>query len=150
MVCIATSLVFAVSFHVTTLVSAAPAERGKSVVIPIRKGTSGKHITAKDVVERDLARIAVYNGKSAAVSARASSGTAINKDVTYVAQVSICSQTFDLIVDTGSSNTWVRITSSDCLTYFISSLMCVLMVDRLAQGTKSRRPAVPARTTPFR
>jgi Eukaryotic aspartyl protease len=125
MVFIATSLVFVAAVYITTLVSAAPAERGKPDIIPVRKGTSGKHITAKDVVERDLARIAVYNrdGESTAVSARASSGTAINKDVTYVAQVSICSQTFDLTVDTGSSNTWVRIMSSDVLAYFISSLM---------------------------
>ena len=59
------------------------------------------------VVVRDLARIAGYNDKP--LPARAFSGTAINEDVTYVAQVSICSETFDLIVDAGSSNIWVRI-----------------------------------------
>jgi hypothetical protein len=107
MVCIITSFALAVS--VATLVQAAPAQREKRVVIPVRKGTSGNPITAKDVIERDLARISVYNDKPEPVSARASYGTAINIDVTYIAEVSICSQTFGLIVDTGSSNTWVCI-----------------------------------------
>lgn len=115
MVRVATFLILAAS--VATLASAAPALKEKRVVVPVRKGTSGKPITAKDVVERDLARIAKYNDKS--LSARASSGTAINEDVTYVAQVSFCSQTFDLIVDTGSSNTWVRIVFLKS-TYFTS------------------------------
>ena len=93
---------------VTTLVSAVPAQQEKRLVIPVHKGVSGTRITAKDVLARDLARIAAYNDKSKSLSARASSGTAINKDVTYVAMVSFCSQAFALIVDTGSSNTWVR------------------------------------------
>jgi hypothetical protein len=118
MVRVATSLALAAS--VATLVSAAPAQRGNRIVISVRKGTSGKPITAKDVVSRDLARIARYNDKS--LSARASSGTAINQDVTYVAEVSFCSQTFDLIVDTGSSNTWVRIVFSTFFTLSYGSV----------------------------
>ena len=107
MVHVATSLALAASLSTLGLVSALPAQNEKRVVIPVRKGTSGQPITAHDVVERDTARIAVYNRNSKPLSARASSGTAINEDVTYIAQVSFCSQTFNLIVDTGSSNTWV-------------------------------------------
>lgn len=72
MVRITTSFALAVS--VATLVQAVPAQRVKHVVIPVRKGTSGKLVTAKDVVERDLARISVYNDKSEPISTRASSG----------------------------------------------------------------------------
>ena len=93
--------------------------------IPVRKGTSGKPITSKDVVKRDLARIAVYNGKHKSLymdPSSTGSGTAINQDVTYVAQVSFCSQTFNLIVDTGSSNTWVSFTLSMSR---LRLLMCV-------------------------
>jgi hypothetical protein len=62
------------------------------------QSASGKPITAKDV-KHDLARIAEYNG-SKARSSRACSGAAINKVVSYIAQVSC------FVVDAGSSNTW--------------------------------------------
>ena len=101
------ALALALAGSPATLVSAAPAQREGTITIPVSKGTSGNPLTANDVVDRDLGRIAVYNGKPAP----SHSGKAINKDVTYVVSVSLCSQAFDLIVDTGSSNTWVRITS---------------------------------------
>jgi len=96
------ALALALAGSPATLVSAAPAQRGETITVPVSKGTSGNPVTANDVVDRDLGRIAVYNGKPA----QSHSGKAINKDVTYVVRVSFCSQAFDLIVDTGSSNTW--------------------------------------------
>lgn len=102
-------LVFQLGFaaSVISLVSAAPAQSEKLLTIPVRKGTSGKSLTAKDVVERDFSRIASYNTKSGSLATRASSGPAINEDVTYVAAVTICTTVYNLIVDTGSSNIWV-------------------------------------------
>lgn len=96
-------------------VNAAPSVPEKRVTIPVRKGTSGHPITAKDVVDHDLARIASYNGRSHTLAARAASGSAINVDVSYLAAVQICTQTFDLIVDTGSSNIWVGCMSRLCV-----------------------------------
>lgn len=107
MVRITTSLILTASLSV--LVSAIPAQNEKRAVVSVHKGTSGNPFTAKDVLNRDLARIAVYNNKSRSLSERASNGPTFNEDVTYIAKVSFCSQTFDLIVDTGSSNTWVRV-----------------------------------------
>lgn len=97
----------ALSASIISLVSAVPAQNDKFLIIPVRKGTSGNPITAKAVVERDISRIASYNVKSGSLTARASSGVAINKDVSYVAGVAICTTIYDLIIDTGSSNTWV-------------------------------------------
>ena|SRR3984885_12133895 len=109
MVFIPTFLALAIALAVspTTLVSAVPAQRDDTITIPVSKGSSGGGITSEDVVHRGRHRIDHYNHKHA----HEYSGKAINKDVSYVARVSFCSQTFDLIVDTGSSNTWVRIMS---------------------------------------
>lgn len=105
-----TSLALAAS--VASLVAAVPTAVEKRTTIPVRKGHSSKGISAKSVVERDLARIANYNARkpaSAGLEARASSGTATNEDVSYVASVTICSASYSLIVDTGSSNLWVSL-----------------------------------------
>ncbi|KAF7968489.1 hypothetical protein HWV62_30483 [Athelia sp. TMB] len=79
------------SFAVSAM--AGPVARESFVTHPITKKAS-KSITA--TVAKDQARLAKFNG------AAASSGTVINEVDSYIAQV-----TFDLIVDTGSSNTWV-------------------------------------------
>lgn len=100
----------AVAASLASLVASAPTERSATVTIPVKKGSSGKQISAKQVVEHGLARIAAYNDRS--IQKRASSGSAINADVSYLAPVSICSTTYDLIVDTGSSNTWAGAGSS--------------------------------------
>ena len=107
MVRFTTSLILTASLSV--LASAIPAQNEKRAVVSVHKGTSGNPFTAKDVLNRDLARIAVYNNKARSLSERASNGPTFNEDVAYIAKVSFCSQTFDLIVDTGSSNTWVRV-----------------------------------------
>lgn len=86
--------------------SVVSAEIGKRGIIPVHKGSSGAPITAKHIINRDLSRIAHYNGKSArpSLSERANHGTATNKDGLYVAAVQVCDQTFNLIIDTGSAN----------------------------------------------
>ena len=87
-------------------VSAAPAQRDDAVItIPVSKGTSGNPVTAEDLVNKGHGRIGGFNGK------HSFNGKAINKDVSYIARVSFCHQAFELVVDTGSSNTWVRIMS---------------------------------------
>ena len=106
MVHILASLALALAGSPAALVSAAPARRGGTITIPVSKGTSGNPITASDVVDHDLNRVSAYNGKPPARN-----GNGINEDVSYVARVSVCSQTFNLIVDTGSSNLWVRTVS---------------------------------------
>ncbi|KAF8317958.1 putative aspartic protease [Clavulina sp. PMI_390] len=99
----------AVAASIASLVAAAPAP-GSTIILPVKKGTSGNKITAKGVVERDQARIAGYNGRT--LEKRASSGTVSNADVSYLAPVTFCSTTYQLIVDTGSSNTWAGAGSS--------------------------------------
>ncbi|KAF7981782.1 hypothetical protein HWV62_31865 [Athelia sp. TMB] len=84
------------SFAVSAM--AGPVARESFVTHPITKKAS-KSITA--TLAKDQARLAKYNG------AAASSGTVINEVDSYIAEVKVGSQTFDLIVDTGSSNTWV-------------------------------------------
>lgn len=139
----------AVAVSIASFVSAAPAQVEKVVTIPVRKGTSGKSFTAKDVVERDLARIAAFNDKSGSLSARAGSGTAINEDVTYVAAVTICQQTFDLIVDTGSSNTWVCVFRKSSLIKAVFLMYSHLFRCRQARAPKSPRRVGPAQVIHF-
>lgn len=55
-------------------------------------------VSGKELLRTELARI---QGK------RAGSAPAINEDVSYVVQMTVGNQDFDLIVDTGSSNTWI-------------------------------------------
>ncbi|KAJ7735627.1 aspartic peptidase domain-containing protein [Mycena maculata] len=58
-----------------------------------------------NIVARDLARLNNYFKKSA-ISER-QSAPVINEVFSYIAETTVGTQTFDLIVDTGSSNTWV-------------------------------------------
>ncbi|KAG9242820.1 aspartic peptidase domain-containing protein [Calycina marina] len=67
------------------------------------------HFTSiKNVVSKGQARVAAVNGLSSAAvpSPEVSSGTVTNEDVSYVAPIVIGGKTYELIVDTGSSNTW--------------------------------------------
>lgn len=101
----------AVAASILPHVFAVPSHIDKRINITLRKGTSGNKITMKDVVDRDLARLAAVNNKSPShLEARDTIGPAINQDVTYVAPIKICRSVYSLIVDTGSSNTWVCVT----------------------------------------
>jgi len=84
------------SFAVSAI--AGPVARESFVTHPITKKASK---SIKQTVAKDQARLAKYN------SAASSSATVINEVDSYIAQVKVGTQTFDLIVDTGSSNTWV-------------------------------------------
>ncbi|KZP29103.1 acid protease [Athelia psychrophila] len=85
-----------VSFAVSAL--AGPVARESFTTHPITKKI-GKSIA--QTVAKDQARLSKYNG------AASSSATVTNDVDSYIAQVTVGSQTFNLIVDSGSSNTWV-------------------------------------------
>jgi len=88
-------------------VSASPVEQrqAKTAVLPLKHVTNVSSI--KSIVGKGQARISSINGLSAAGPVPAvSSGPITNEDVTYVAPVTIGGKTWELIVDTGSSNTW--------------------------------------------
>ncbi|POS71568.1 hypothetical protein DHEL01_v210039 [Diaporthe helianthi] len=89
-------------------VSAAPLEsRTEAIALPLRKHSNVTSI--KNIVQKGHARISAINGEQAAPATRAmevSSGTVINGDISYIAQVTIGGKSYDLIVDTGSANTW--------------------------------------------
>jgi hypothetical protein len=94
MVRVALSTAFVTSLVLSAF--ATPIERESFVTIPIKKVSNIK--SAKDLLEKDLRRYS---------AAAASSGTVTNALDSYIAPVKVGSQTFNLIVDTGSSNTWV-------------------------------------------
>lgn len=105
---IAAYLLYTVYFA-TAVVSTAPTvDRYHS--LPIRKGVlqGRKHLTAKEVVARDLARISARSNRARGLSERAFS---VNEDDGYVVPVILCGTTYYLIPDTGSSNTWASIFS---------------------------------------
>ncbi|KAJ7621072.1 putative cathepsin E [Roridomyces roridus] len=58
-----------------------------------------------NIVAQDNARLSKFKAGSEFVAT--GSGTAVNEVVTYIVKTVVGSQTFNLIVDTGSSNTWV-------------------------------------------
>ncbi|KAF7976111.1 hypothetical protein HWV62_7543 [Athelia sp. TMB] len=84
------------SFSVSAL--ATPLAREPLLSATVSK-TSAKNITA--TVAKDQARLARFN------TAASGSAPVTNQLDSYVAAVKVGSQTFSLIVDTGSSNTWV-------------------------------------------
>ncbi|KUL89529.1 hypothetical protein ZTR_04286 [Talaromyces verruculosus] len=91
---------------------ASPIERQvKTAVLPLKHVSN--FTSVKNLVSKGQARLHKVNGVAAidAVSA-VSSGPVTNEDVSYVAGVSIGGTTYDLIVDTGSSNTWCGAQSS--------------------------------------
>ncbi|EED12788.1 cathepsin E, putative [Talaromyces stipitatus ATCC 10500] len=91
---------------------ASPIERqAKTAVLPLKRVSN--FTSVKNLVSKGQARLNRVNGV-AAISAvsEVSSGSVTNEDVSYVAPVSIGGTTYDLIVDTGSSNTWCGAQSS--------------------------------------
>jgi hypothetical protein len=61
----------------------------------------------KNIVDRDNARLNHYYKKVQVAGNEDASAPVINEIDSYIAEVKVGSQTFNLIVDTGSSNTWV-------------------------------------------
>ncbi|KAF7321184.1 Aspartic protease [Mycena chlorophos] len=98
---------FVVLAAIVSLAVASPAAfepRGTPVpftTVPVKKTSSGKTKSVKALMARDLSRFNV------AASAAVATTPATNEDDTYVTSVKVGTQTFSLIVDTGSSNTWV-------------------------------------------
>ncbi|KAF7373031.1 Acid protease [Mycena sanguinolenta] len=92
------------SFLLVSLVygalSTAVAPRGVHSV-PIYKKVSGNTTSIKALIARDLVR---FNVDAAAAVGEA---PATNEDNSYVTSTQVGTQTFELLVDTGSSNTWV-------------------------------------------
>ncbi|KAJ7742594.1 aspartic peptidase domain-containing protein [Mycena metata] len=62
--------------------------------------------SSKNIVARDNARLNHFK-KSPVEELDTGSASVTNEIFSYIAEVTVGSQTFDLIVDTGSSNTWV-------------------------------------------
>lgn len=96
-------LAFAAS--VASLVAAAPVEE-TFVRVPVKQRTNTRPFTSKDILAKDIARLEHYNGRSNSKQTRASSAV-YNELYSYIATPTVGSSTYDLIVDTGSSNTWV-------------------------------------------
>jgi hypothetical protein len=64
--------------------------------------------TAAEILQKDLARLDNFAARVGSVTKRAvGEAPATNEDDTYVVSTTVGTQTFSLIVDTGSSNTWV-------------------------------------------
>ncbi|KAK4498597.1 hypothetical protein PRZ48_011256 [Zasmidium cellare] len=98
---------FVASLALAAAVSASPIveRQAKSAVLPLTHVNNAK--SAKSVVNAGHARINKINGvQHVGAQPDASSGSITNEDVTYVAPFNIGGNTWDLIVDTGSSNTW--------------------------------------------
>lgn len=89
----------AASFLSSLTVSAAPA-RANLFSVPLFKRVG--NITAEGFLNREKARMA-----SLSFAATTGNAPAINEDISYVVRTVVGTQTFYLIVDTGSSNTWV-------------------------------------------
>lgn len=86
-------------------VSASPIKpRDQTTVLPVKQVNSVTSV--KNLVTKGHERIQKINSGKSDGNRLVSSGTVTNEDVTYVAPVSIGGKTWQLIVDTGSSNTW--------------------------------------------
>ncbi|KAF7338863.1 Aspartic protease [Mycena sanguinolenta] len=91
-------------FFLACLVSATvstPTSSPNFHTVSFSKKVSGKTRSTKALLARDLSR---FNPDAAAAVGEA---PATNEDDTYVVATQVGTQTFELIVDTGSSNTWV-------------------------------------------
>ncbi|KAL3422783.1 vacuolar protease A [Phlyctema vagabunda] len=98
-----------------TVASASPVERApKTAVLPLNHTSNFKTLQSiKNVVSKGQSRINKINNVVAVDAVAAvSSGSITNEDVSYVAPISIGGKTYELIVDTGSSNTWCGAQSS--------------------------------------
>jgi len=90
------------------LVSALTVDERPLVKASLKKISTVTNIT--NIVARDQARLTHYFKKSP-VNELTASSPVVNEIFSYIAETTVGSQTFDLIVDTGSSNTWVGATT---------------------------------------
>ncbi|XWW95763.1 hypothetical protein V2A60_003730 [Cordyceps javanica] len=90
---------------------ASPVERAaKPATVPLKHVV--KVSSASGLIERGQARISKINGAQTTFGNVDASGPAENDDVSYIASVAIGNANWNLIVDTGSSNTWTGAQSS--------------------------------------
>lgn len=88
-----------------TLASSTPTPHTlrSAVVLPVRKSNVGT-ISAKELVEHDAARLSHYNQRNHGSNGRRATGTysgpVSNEEVSYTAEISVCGQSYQLIVDT--------------------------------------------------
>jgi hypothetical protein len=88
-----------------SLVAATPVERENIISLPLSKKAAATRPSSKTILAVDAARLAKFKGTTTSSS---SDATATNLVDQYVVSVEVGSQTFsNMIVDTGSSNTWV-------------------------------------------
>ncbi|KAJ7444804.1 aspartic peptidase domain-containing protein [Mycena galericulata] len=89
------------------LALATPTPSNSFVTVPfVKKAHFSK--TAAQILQKDLARLDNFAARHGSLTKRAvGEAPATNEDDTYVVSTVVGSQTFSLIVDTGSSNTWV-------------------------------------------
>ncbi|TVY87372.1 Polyporopepsin [Lachnellula willkommii] len=106
-------MLFAALLTAAVAVSASPVERratNQTAVLSlthVSNITPGNATSIKNIVSKGQARMKKINGVQAVgPNPDAGSGSVTNEDVSYVAPVSIGGKTWQLIVDTGSSNTW--------------------------------------------
>jgi hypothetical protein len=86
-------------------VAAGPIERESFVSVPMTKLRPATPPTSKTLIEADKARFSKFKGTATQASG---SATATNQVDQYLIAVQVGSQTFaNMIIDTGSSNTWV-------------------------------------------
>jgi hypothetical protein len=93
--------------------SAVPASGEEGLVkFPVHK-RARENVSITDVLAKDLGRISAYSERAATlrggahIKARVATSKAINEVDSYIAEVTVGNSVYDLIIDTGSSNTWV-------------------------------------------
>ncbi|KAF7363006.1 Acid protease [Mycena venus] len=91
----------------SSLALASPTPGSSFATVPfVKKAPFSK--TAAEILQKDLARLDNFAAKVGSVTKRAvGEAPGTNEDDTYVVSTKVGTQTFSLIVDTGSSNTWV-------------------------------------------
>jgi hypothetical protein len=79
------------------------------LTMPLSK--RGGHYSAKDILAHDRARAAGFNARGSSKGKRTTSVPITNNLVFYSASVSIGQTSYELLIDTGSSNTFVSVCS---------------------------------------
>ncbi|KAI8065613.1 aspartic proteinase [Gongronella butleri] len=86
---------------------AAPTRTGGTVTLSFSRANSDPDWSKALSHDKARAHHFTHHSKTNNLAARATSFPSTNEDFSYVSAVKVGSQTFNLIVDTGSSNTWV-------------------------------------------